>query len=80
VILADVANVFEPSALCAMFMVRLNNTIPDDVILSSDVMLAVYCVPLMVQYTVPVPYVVYPVLVLYTLTDTVTLEVLFATL
>lgn len=76
----DVASVFVPSALCAIFNVFENSTIPDDVILSEDVMLSVYCVPLMVQYTVPVPYVVYPVLVRYTRTETVTLDVLFATL
>ena len=51
----DVASVFVPSALCVMFNVFENNTIPDDVILSEDVMLSVYCVPFMVQYTVPVP-------------------------
>ena len=77
---ADVAKVFVPSALWAIFNVLLNNTIPDDVILSDDVMASVYCVPFMVQYTVPVPYVVYPVLVRYTRTDTVTFDVLFATL
>jgi hypothetical protein len=64
VIRVDVAIVFVPSALCAMVNVLLNSTIPDDVILSSEVISDVYCVPLMVQYTVPVPYVVYPVLVL----------------
>jgi hypothetical protein len=69
-----------PSALWLMFKVLLNSTMPDDVILSDDVIASEYCVPLIVQYTVPVPYVVYPVLVRYTLTETVTLDVLFATL
>jgi hypothetical protein len=55
VIRVDVASVFVPSALCAIFNVFENNTIPDDVILSEDVMPSVYCVPFMVQYTVPVP-------------------------
>ena len=46
---ADVASVFVPSALWAMFKVLLNNTMPDDVILSEDVMASVYCVPFIVQ-------------------------------
>jgi hypothetical protein len=50
-----VAKVFEPSALWAMFNDLLKSTIPDDVILSEDVIASVYCVPFMVQYTVPVP-------------------------
>ena len=62
-ILVDVASVFVPSALCVIFNVFVNNTIPEFVILSEDVMPSVYCVPFIVQYTVPVPYVVYPVLV-----------------
>ena len=57
-ILADVAKVLVPSALWVIFSVFENNTIPELVILSEDVMPSVYCVPLMVQYTVPVPYVV----------------------
>ena len=52
---ADVAKVLLPSALCAIFNVLLKSTMPDDVILSEDVIASVYCVPLMVQYTVPVP-------------------------
>ena len=46
---ADTVSVFVPSALCAMFNVLLNNTMPDDVILSEDVMASVYCVPFIVQ-------------------------------
>ena len=57
-ILADVAKVLVPSALWAMFSVFENTTIPELVILSEDVMPSVYCVPFIVQYTVPVPYVV----------------------
>ena len=52
---ADVAKVFVPSALCVMFNVLVNSTMPDDVILSEDVIDSVYCVPFIVQYTVPVP-------------------------
>ena len=76
----DVERVFEPSEPWAMFKVFENTTIPDDVILSEDVIASVYCVPFIVQYTVPVPYVVYPVLVRYTRTETVTLDVLLLTL
>ena len=76
----DVESVFVPSALCVMFKVLLNSTIPDDVILSEEVIASVYCVPFIVQYTVPVPYVVYPVLVRYTRTETVTFDVLLLTL
>ena len=76
----DVERVFEPSEPCVIFKVFENTTIPDDVILSEDVIPSVYCVPFIVQYTVPVPYVVYPVLVRYTRTETVTFDVLLLTL
>lgn len=61
---ADTVSVSVPSAWCGIFNVFENSHIPPDVILSLAVMLSLYVVPLIVQYTVPDPYVVYPVLVL----------------